>query len=98
MSAHPANITVTRGDRLAARKVGREMVILSADDSSLFVLNEVGTAIWEAADGQTTLDAIAGGLCREFDVDQQTALRDVADFVSALAAAGVVSTSEGPAS
>jgi hypothetical protein len=95
---HPTNVTVKRGDRLAARKVGTEMVILSADDSSLFVLNEVGTAIWEAADGRTTLDAIAGGLCREFDVDRETALRDVADFVSALAAAGVLSTSEGATS
>jgi hypothetical protein len=95
MSAHPTSVTVKRAGRLAARRVGTEMVILSADDSSLFVLNEVGTAIWEAADGQTTLDAIAGGLCREFDVDRETALRDVTDFVSALAAAGVVSTSDG---
>ena len=70
------------------------MVILSADDSSLFVLNEVGTAIWEAADGQTTLEAIAAGVCREFDVDLDTALRDVTEFVTALAAAGIVSVSE----
>ena len=82
---------VMRGDRLAARKVGGEMVILSADDSSLFVLNEVGTAIWEAADGRTSLDAIADGVCREFDVDLETALRDVSAFVTALAAAGVLS-------
>jgi hypothetical protein len=86
---------VRRGDRLAARQVGGEMVILSADDSSLFVLNEVGTLIWEAADGRTTLEGIAGGVCREFDVDAETAQRDVAEFVRALAAAGVVSMSEG---
>jgi len=85
---------VRRGDRVAARRVGSEMVILSADDSSLFVLNEVGTLIWEAADGRTTLDAIAGGVCREFEVDTETARRDVAEFVQALAAAGVVSLSE----
>lgn len=85
---------VTRSERLAARKVGGEMVILSADDSSLFVLNDVGTAIWEAADGRTSLDAIADGVCREFDVDLETAQRDVTEFVSALAAAGVVSLSE----
>jgi hypothetical protein len=51
---------VVRGQRLAARKVAGEMVILSADDSSLFVLNEVGTAIWEAADGRTSVEEIAG--------------------------------------
>jgi len=86
---------VMRGERLAARKVGGEMVILSADDSSLFVLNEVGTAVWEAADGRTSLDAIAAGVCREFDVDRDTALREISEFVTALAAAGVVSLSEG---
>jgi hypothetical protein len=73
MSAPGWNGVVRRGDRLAARKVGGEMVILSADDSSLFVLNEVGTAIWEAADGRTSIDAIAEGVCREFEVDVDTA-------------------------
>ncbi len=84
---------VRRGDRLAARKVGGEMVILSADDSSLLVLNEVGTAIWEAADGATTIQALADCLCALYDVDPVTALRDVDEFVRALASAGIVSTS-----
>jgi hypothetical protein len=87
------SVRVLRGDRLAARKVGGEMVILSADDSSLFVLNEVGTVIWEAADGGTTLEAIAAGVCREFDVELETARHDVLEFVHALAAAGVMSVS-----
>jgi len=85
---------VRRGDRVAARKVGDEMVILSADDSSLFVLNEVGTLVWEAADGRTPLEAIVDGVCREFDVDAETARRDVTEFVQSLAGAGVVSISE----
>ena len=84
---------VRRGERLAARKVGGEMVILSADDSSLFVLNEVGTVIGEAADGRTSIDGLADAVCREFEVDLATARRDVEEYVSALAGAGIVSTS-----
>jgi hypothetical protein len=87
------SLFVVRGERLAARRVAGEMVILSADDSSLFVLNEVGTAIWEAADGRTSTHAIADGLSREYDVDPVTARQDVEEFVRALAAAGVVSIS-----
>jgi hypothetical protein len=87
------SLFVRRGERLAARKVGGEMVILSADDSSLVVLNEVGTAIWEAADGRTSIQAIADGVCAQYEVDAGTALRDVDDFVRALADAGIVSTS-----
>jgi hypothetical protein len=88
------SVFVRHGERLAARKVGGEMVILSADDSSLFVLNELGTAIWEAADGRTSTHAIADRVCTEYDVDADTALRDVEEFVSAMASAGVLSTSE----
>ena len=80
-----------RGDRLAARKVAGEMVILSADDSSLLVLNELGTLIWEAADGRTSMQSIADAVCREYDVDPATALQDVEEFVRELAAAGVLS-------
>jgi hypothetical protein len=85
---------VVRGPKLAARKVGGEMVILSAEDSSLFVLNELGTTIWEAADGRTSIEAIADALCLEYDVDPVTARRDVEDFVEALGAAGVLSTTD----
>jgi len=85
---------VVRGDKLAARKVGGEMVILSAEDSSMFLLNEVGTAIWEAADGRRSIQAIADVLCAEYDVDRATALADVTEFVESLAAAGILSVAD----
>ena len=88
------SVYVSRGQRLAARKVAGEMVILSADDSSLFVLNEVGTSIWDAADGYRSIDDIVDGVCREYDVDAGTARRDVETFVDALVAAGVLCTSD----
>ena len=88
------SICVVRGDKLAARKVGGEMVILSAEDSSLFLLNEVGTAIWEATDGQRSIEAIADVLCAEYDVDRATALADVTEFVESLTAAGILSVAE----
>ena len=89
-----SDLFVARGDRFAARKVAGEMVILSADDSSLFVLNAVGTAIWEAADGGTTLTAIVEGIvCPHYEIDRETAQRDALEFVSALEAHGLMRTS-----
>jgi hypothetical protein len=88
------DIFVARSDRVAARKVAGEMVILSADDSSLYVLNSVGTAVWEAADGRTPLSAIVDDIiCRAYDIDRQSALRDVEEFVDALVSHGVLRTS-----
>ena len=90
-----SDLFVARGDRLAARKVADEMVILSADDSSLFVLNAVGTAIWEAADGGTTLTAIVDAIvCQHYEIDPETARRDALEFVSALEEHGLMRTSE----
>jgi hypothetical protein len=86
-----------RGDRLAARQVAGEMVILNADDSSLYVLNEIGTAVWLAADGHTPLSSIVDDvICRQYDVDRETALQDVMAFVDALVAHGVLRTSTEP--
>jgi len=90
-------IVVTRGERLAARRVAGEMVILSADDSSLYVLNELGSMLWEAADGRTTLRQIVETVvCPEFDIDADTAVGDALDFLQQLEAFGIVSLSSQP--
>jgi hypothetical protein len=82
---------VARATRVAARKVAGEMVILSADDSSLYVLNDIGTAVWEAVDGRTPLSAIVDAVvCRDYEVDRDSALRDVQEFVAGLMSHGVL--------
>lgn len=76
---------IARGSCLAARKLGGEMVILSAEDSHLFILNEIGTLLWEAADGKTPLsEIVAGMVCAQFEVEPATALQDAEEFVEAL--------------
>jgi hypothetical protein len=85
------DLVVARAARLAARKVAGEMVVLSADDSSLYVLNGLGTAVWEAVDGETPLSAIVDDVvCREYAVDRERARRDVEEFVTALVSHGVL--------
>ena len=88
---------IAREERLAARRVAGEMVILSADDSSLYVLNELGALLWEAADGATPLGEIVRRVvCAEYDVDQETGLRDAESFVRELAEHGVLRIGETP--
>jgi hypothetical protein len=92
-----SDVFFTRAGKLAARKVAGEVVILRADDSSLYVLNPVATAVWEAADGRTPLDAVVRDvICREYDVDAETALRDAAELVAALSEQGLLQTSDRP--
>jgi hypothetical protein len=92
-----SDVFFVKAGRLAARKVAGEVVILRADDSSLYVLNGVGTAVWDAADGHTPVDALVRDvICRDFDVDVDIALRDVSEFIAALTAQGVLRTSDRP--
>lgn len=73
------------------------MMIMSAADSTFFTLNEVATAIWQAADGRTSLADIVGRkICQAFDVDPAQAQADAEQFVTDLAAHGVLVVSDEP--
>jgi coenzyme PQQ synthesis protein D (PqqD) len=73
------------------------MMIMSAVDSTFFTLNEVATAIWQAADGRTPLsNIVAERICQEFDVDSDQARQDAERFVSELSEHGVLLVSEQP--
>jgi len=88
---------VARSRSVAARQLGEEMIIMSAPDSTLFSLNPVAALIWEAADGQTPLSKIVEEyICPEFDVEPGEALRDAEQFVTELAAHGILLLAESP--
>jgi len=88
---------IARGTKLAGRKLKNQMVIMTARDSVLSVLNEVGTLIWDAADGATPLEAIVERkVCAGYDVDRTEALKDAEEFVQDLASDGILIVSDQP--
>jgi hypothetical protein len=87
---------IARSSALAARLLGSEMMIMSAD-STFFMLNEVASAIWQAADGLTPLSEIVDGkICQEFDVNQEQAHRDAERFVDELSQYCILLVSDKP--
>ena len=88
---------LVRSKEIAARQLGDEMIIMSARDSTLFSLNDVGLVIWQAADGHTPLEEIVKEkVCTEFDVTPEEALKDAESFVRELAAHGILILSNRP--
>jgi hypothetical protein len=85
-----------RSKQVAARMLGGEMMIMSPRDTTLFNLNDVGSVIWESADGQTPLDEIVTRLCAEFDVTPEVARHDAEAFVEQLVAHGILHVSDRP--
>ena len=88
---------VARSKQVAARRLGEEMMIMSAVDSTLFSLNETASAIWQAADGSTPLgEIVERAVCTEFDVAPEQALADAEELVRELAAHGILLVSDQP--
>jgi|JI10StandDraft_1071094.scaffolds.fasta_scaffold58151_5 hypothetical protein len=86
-----------RSSNVAARKIGDELMIMFAQDSSLFSLNETAAILWNAADGSTPLaDIVARDICPAFDIDAETALRDAAELAHGLAERGILQVGNQP--
>ena len=92
-----SQLYIAKSKDIAARQLGDEMIVMSARDSTLFSLNDVGLVIWQAADGRTPLEEIVKEkVCVEFDVVPEEALKDAESFVRELAGHGILILSETP--
>jgi hypothetical protein len=92
-----SRLYIARSKEIAARQLGDEMIVMSARDSTLFSLNDVGLVIWQAADGRTPLEEIVNEkVCAEFDVAPEEALKDAESFVRELAGHGILILSDRP--
>jgi Coenzyme PQQ synthesis protein D (PqqD) len=88
---------IARSSAIAARLLGNEMMVMSAADSTFFTLNEVASAIWQAADGRTPLsEIVARRICQEFDVEREEAQRGADRFVEELSQHGILLVSDHP--
>ncbi len=80
-----------RAANVAARVFDGEVIVMNPADSSLFNLNETGTAIWQAADGTTSLrEIVEREICGVSEIDSDTALADAEEFARALAGHGIL--------
>ena len=88
---------IARSSAIAARMLAGEMMVMNSADSTFFTLNEVATAIWQAADGSTPLSQIVrNDICEKFDVDLAQAQADAERFVAELSSHGILLVSDRP--
>jgi hypothetical protein len=89
---------ISRGDSLAARMLGGEMMIMAVADSTLFSLNETASLLWQAANGVTPLrEIVEREVVARFEVDPRTAYQDTLEFVEGLALHGILKIADEPA-
>jgi len=92
-----SRLYIGRSQRIAARKLGEEMLVMAAEGSTLFTLNPTATILWQAADGFTPLDQIVQlRICTEFEVKFEDAMRDAEALARDLAGHGILLLSDEP--
>lgn len=101
MSEPPRFVRDAGAERgFVSRVVAGETIIVPisgrvGDLEAIYTLNAVGSRIWRLLEAPITLEAMAVTIAREFEVSEAEAAADVAEFVGALRARGLVSALEG---
>jgi predicted anti-sigma-YlaC factor YlaD len=75
-----------RGDRLEWRAVGEEIVALDIADSTYLAVGPVGAAMWPRLAEGASVEELVGVVLDQFEVDADTARRDIDAFLDELAA------------
>lgn len=71
-------------NRVVERQIGDELVLVDAQSGYVHQLNAVAACIWRNFQDDGDQEALAEVISREFEVDTETALRDVDRFLSEL--------------
>jgi hypothetical protein len=71
---------------IVTRKTGNEYILVPitnniADMNSVYTLNETGAFIWDRIDGKRNVEEIVAALTDEYDIDMQSAEKDVFSFI-----------------
>ncbi len=77
-------------NKLPWRIIEDEAVIVDLDRNAVLQLNETARVIWEAIDGNNSVDRIAYNLTEQYDIDSANAYKDTVGFINNLAERGLI--------
>jgi hypothetical protein len=90
----PGQTSAVAADAVAWTELGDESVLLQTETGLYFGLDEVGTEIWRRVAGGAAEDEIVAALADRYDADRTQIRADVASFMVALRANGLIGEQE----
>ena len=72
------------------REVNEEGVLLNLDSERYYILDDVGTRMWQLLSDQGDVEAAVTQLLEEYEVDEETLRGDVARLLGELTEAGLI--------
>ena len=87
-----------KAEKCVTREILGETIIVPVcnrvgDLGSIYVLDEVGTAIWELLDGEHSVARIVASLREEYEVGEEEVAQDAIEFLTVLDGAGLIGCS-----
>lgn len=74
----------------ASRVFSGEAVVITPAENQVRMFNQIGSRIWELADGAHTVADIVAVLCAEYEVEPEPAAASVAAFLATLHKRGLI--------
>ena len=84
----------SRSSDVAFRVIDGEAILVYSGNSKIYTLNQVGTAIWELADGTRRLSDIVDVVCNRFDAERDQVSKDCLEFLQDLNSRGILILNE----
>lgn len=83
--------TFTKKTECVIKEVGNEFILVPITDNiaemnTMYNLNEMGAFIWNLIDGKISNQEIAEKIIEEYDIDIETAKKDVDNFTEKISA------------
>jgi hypothetical protein len=79
-----------RSDNLTWREVGDEVVVLDLSSSTYLAVNGSGAVLWKALAEGASAGELQDTLMRQYDIEADTARRDVGAFLDDLRSRGLL--------
>jgi hypothetical protein len=89
---------VVRNRDMVWRMVGNEAFIIDKDGTKIHQLNRVGSEIWKISEGNLTIRQIIETICNQFEITEEEAEKDSAEFIETMLSEGLVALTNKPVS
>ena len=87
------NSVITKNQEIDDTDLDGEKVMMNLDKGEYFMMNEVGSRIWEIISEPINVRRIIDTLCSEYEVDEETCKDTVIEFLGRLDYADLISIS-----
>ncbi|MEG2017876.1 MAG: lasso peptide biosynthesis PqqD family chaperone [Clostridium sp.] len=84
------DMVISRNPEIDATDLDGEVVMMNMEKGQYFMMNEVGSRIWELIEEPIKVDAVVNKLLQEFEVEKEECEKTVIEFINELTYADLI--------